>query len=177
MRFFRRHLSDLPTISRRGTFETCRHPVAPRQNEDAGIVPENVETMGPDAWQLQSITVLGTPIGSPQYIEDKMDERISKEREGWMAIPTVPDLQCTWQLLVQTTPRALRAPEAWQTHAGWSKCTLHVECPPRDREFIQGQCPKSEGPKINCVRCAQPSGGRSRRDSEKHTNPEGNMSR
>ena len=73
----------------------------------AGIVPENVETLGPDAWQPEGITVLGTPIGSPQYIQRKMDERISKERELWMAIPTVPDLQCAWQLLVQSAnPRA-----------------------------------------------------------------------
>ena len=73
----------------------------------AGIVPENVETLGPDAWQPEGITVLGTPIGSPQYVERKMDERISKERELWMAIPTVPDLQCAWQLLVQcANPRA-----------------------------------------------------------------------
>ena len=30
----------------------------------AGIVPENVEILGPDAWQPEGITVLGTPIGS-----------------------------------------------------------------------------------------------------------------
>ena len=154
MFFFRRHLSDLPTISRRGI---SRHVQG--KTKTPVLSPRTWKTMGPDVWQLESITVLGTPIGSPQYIEDKMDERISKEREWWMAIPTIPDLQCTWQFLVQTTPRALRAPEAWQTHAGWSKCTLHVECPPRDGEFIQDQCPKSAGPKINCVRCAQPSGG------------------
>ena len=76
------------------------------QNQ-ASIVTENVENWGPDAWQPEGITVLGTPIGSPQYIERKMDERISKERELWMAIPTVPDLQCAWKLLVQSAnPRA-----------------------------------------------------------------------
>ena len=36
-----------------------------------------------------------------------MDERISKERELWMAIPTVPGLQCAWQFLVHSAnPRA-----------------------------------------------------------------------
>ena len=41
------------------------------------------------------------------YVARKMDERISKERELWMAIPTVTDLKCAWQLLVQSAnPRA-----------------------------------------------------------------------
>ena len=69
----------------------------------AGIVPENVENLGPAAWQPEGVTVLGTLIRSPQYVaRRKMDERISEERELWMAIPTVPDLQCAWQLLVQS---------------------------------------------------------------------------
>ena len=83
------------------------HQGKPKTSNQAGIVPENVENLGPHAWQPEGITVLGTPIGSPQYIERKMDERNSKERELWMAIPTVPDLQCAWQLLVQSAnPRA-----------------------------------------------------------------------
>ena len=49
-------------------------------------------------WQPAGITVLGTPIGSEQYISEKMEERITKERALWEAIPTVPDLQCAWQL-------------------------------------------------------------------------------
>ena len=57
----------------------------------AGIVPENVENLGPAAWQPEGVTVLGTLIRSPQYVaRRKMDERISEERELWMAIPTVP---------------------------------------------------------------------------------------
>ena len=36
-----------------------------------------------------------------------MEERLAKERELWAAIPKVPDLQCVWQLLLQSAnPRA-----------------------------------------------------------------------
>ena len=50
-----------------------------------------------ELWQPEGITILGTPIGSAQYISTKMGERIAKEQVLWEAIPTVPDLQCAWQ--------------------------------------------------------------------------------
>ena len=73
----------------------------------ARVVPDNIGEVGDDAWQPEGITVLGTPVGSEQYISRKMEERITKERELWSTIPTVPDLQCSWQLLLQSAnPRA-----------------------------------------------------------------------
>ena len=73
----------------------------------AGVIPENVEALGPDVWQPQGITVLRTPIGSKQYIFSKMAERITKERDLWKAIPRARDLQCAWQLLSRSAnPRA-----------------------------------------------------------------------
>ena len=73
----------------------------------AGVIPENVEALGPDVWQPQGITVLRTPIGSKQYIVSKMAERITKERDLWKAIPRVRDLRCAWQLLSRSAnPRA-----------------------------------------------------------------------
>ena len=33
------------------------------------------------------ITVLGTPIGSEQYISEQLEERLAKERALWDAIP------------------------------------------------------------------------------------------
>ena len=68
----------------------------------AGVIPDNVEDVGPEVWQPEGITVLGTPIGSEQFVSRKMAERIEKERQLWRAIPTVPDLQCAWTLLLQS---------------------------------------------------------------------------
>ena len=73
----------------------------------AGVVPNNIDGVRDDAWHPEGITVLGTPVGSELYISRKMEERIAKERELWSTIPTVPDLQCSWQLLLQSAnPRA-----------------------------------------------------------------------
>ena len=44
-------------------------------------------------WALQS---------DPDFITQKMEERIKKERDLWRAIPIVLDLQCWWQLLLQS---------------------------------------------------------------------------
>ena len=73
----------------------------------AGIPPQNVEDLGPEVWQPSEITVLGTPIGSERYILEKLEECLAKERALWEGIPTVPDLQCAWQILLQSAnPRA-----------------------------------------------------------------------
>ena len=44
----------------------------------SAIVPERIEDISPDAWQPAGMKVLGTPIGSDQYVADKMSERIAK---------------------------------------------------------------------------------------------------
>ena len=58
----------------------------------AGVIPNNIDQFGPEVWQPESITVLGTPIGTEQCVSQKMEERLAKERELWAAIQTVPDL-------------------------------------------------------------------------------------
>ena len=73
----------------------------------AGRAPEDVQELGPEAWQTQGLKVLGTPIGTPEFVSQKMNDRIEDERRLWETIPVVPDLQCAWQLLVQSAnPRA-----------------------------------------------------------------------
>ena len=63
--------------------------------------------MGRDAWQLARIRELGTPIGTAQFVAEAMEARFVEERRLWEAIPSVPDLQCAWQILVQNAnPRA-----------------------------------------------------------------------
>ena len=66
------------------------------------LQPTNVEDLGPDVWQPRGISVLGTPIGSEDYVREKMIRRVEEERRL-----SVPDLQCDWQLLLQSAnPRA-----------------------------------------------------------------------
>ena len=47
------------------------------------------------------VKVLGFPIGSEAFIQAFTDKRLKEERRLWNAIPSVPDLQCAWQLLLQ----------------------------------------------------------------------------
>ena len=68
----------------------------------AGVIPDNIAEFGPRVWQPEGITVLGTPFGTELYVSQKIDEGLAKERELWEAIPTVPDLQCAWQLLLKS---------------------------------------------------------------------------
>ena len=71
------------------------------------VPPPHVDQLGPEAWQPEGIKVLGTPIGSEAFIREKVMTRIADEQRLWDAIPRVPDLQCSWQLLVQSAgPRA-----------------------------------------------------------------------
>ena len=60
----------------------------------SGRPPEDVRTLGRDAWQPAGIRVLGTPIGTAQFVTEAMEARIAEERRLWEAIPSVPDLQC-----------------------------------------------------------------------------------
>ena len=70
--------------------------------EEALLRNAGIQEVGDDAWHVEGINVLGTPIGSGHFITQKMEERIEKECDLWRAIPTVPDLQCSWQFLLQS---------------------------------------------------------------------------
>ena len=72
-----------------------------------GIPPPDVQQLGPEAWQAEGIKVLGTPIGGAQFTRELLQTRIDDEQRLWDAIPRVPELQCGWQLLLQSaSPRA-----------------------------------------------------------------------
>ena len=46
-------------------------------------------------------------MGTRAFTSEKLRERVAEERQLWNAIPYVKDLQCTWQLLLQSAnPRA-----------------------------------------------------------------------
>ena len=90
------------------------------------IVPESIDDISPDAWQPAGIKVLGTPIGSDEYVADRMSERIAKESALWHAIPTIPDLQCAWQLLLQSAnPRANHAMRTLPPSVSRAYCEAH----------------------------------------------------
>ena len=57
--------------------------------------------MGPEVWSPAGLKILGTPVGSAEFVESAIRDRLEKERDLWQAIPKVHDLQCAWQLLLQ----------------------------------------------------------------------------
>ena len=67
----------------------------------AGVPPDDVHILGDEAWQLDGVVVLGTPLGNAQFVAEKLRVRV-EERRLWEAISTVPDLQCGWQILLQS---------------------------------------------------------------------------
>ena len=92
----------------------------------AGVIPDSIDQLRPEVWQPEGITVLGTPIGTEQYVSQKMEERLAKERELWAAIPTVPDLQCAWQLLLQSAnPRSNHTMRTMRPSVSAAYCHAH----------------------------------------------------
>ena len=67
----------------------------------ASMCPPNVVDLGADVWNPEGIKILGTPVGSRQFVHEKVMERVEEERRLWEAIPHLPDLQCAWQILLQ----------------------------------------------------------------------------
>ena len=48
----------------------------------AGVRPVNLEDLGPDVWNPRGIKILGTPVGSQEFIQEVCDERLVATREG-----------------------------------------------------------------------------------------------
>ena len=95
---------------------------------------------GEEAWQPEGVKVLGTSIGSPQFTTAKLRERVGDERRFWDAVPTVKNLQCAWQLLLQSAnPQAnhtLRTTTTTAYGQPWRKSrnrTLRARSPLDDR--------------------------------------------
>ena len=58
----------------------------------SGTLPVDVNTLGDEVW-LDGIKVLGTPLGSLEFVTHQMEERLAEERRLWEAITHMPDLQ------------------------------------------------------------------------------------
>ena len=46
--------------------------------------------LGPEVWSPQGVKVLGTPIGSFEFIKEVSDRRLEEEQRLWDAIPWFP---------------------------------------------------------------------------------------
>ena len=73
---------------------------ARRSAEGPGVGDESAEERAKrvvrDAWSPTGVKVLGSPIGSAEFIVQLCNERTDEERVLLDAIPHVPDLQCAW---------------------------------------------------------------------------------
>ena len=66
-----------------------------------GMCPQEMAAFGPEVWSLEGLEILGTPVGSVEFVQRLVDQRIQEEQKLWEAISWVPDLQCAWQILLQ----------------------------------------------------------------------------
>ena len=49
----------------------------------------------------RGVKVLGTPVGTQEYVNALGDKQLTKEKSLWNLLPKLPDLQCAWLLLLQ----------------------------------------------------------------------------
>ena len=102
-----RHLYDLVSESLHRNAGIQLHQGKTRVWNRSGTVPDNVDSLGEEVWRTDGIKILGTPLGNAQFVAEHTQERLEEEQPLWDAIPSVPDLQCAWQILVQSAnPRA-----------------------------------------------------------------------
>ena len=90
--------------SRNSSVEIVRRviPMMLLHTPQGSVCPANLEDLGPDVWNPRGIKILGTPIGSQEFIQEVCEERL--QREGVVGgIPWVP--QCAWQVLLRAGPR------------------------------------------------------------------------
>ena len=63
-------------------------------NNRGGTCPPDVADLGEEVWNAAGIKILGTPIGSPEFVHSTVQQRLEDEGRFWQAIGWVPDLQC-----------------------------------------------------------------------------------
>ena len=67
---------------------TSPHTGKTRVWNRSGIFPAHVEELGLNVWNCDGIKVLGTPLGTAQFVSSLVEERIAEERRLWEAILT-----------------------------------------------------------------------------------------
>jgi hypothetical protein len=66
----------------------------------AGVCPEGMGALGGEVWSPAGVKVLGTPVGSADFVQQHADKRLADEKRLWDALQEVPDLQCAWVILL-----------------------------------------------------------------------------
>ena len=78
-----------------------------------GEAPADLAALGPNVWtanlepEHNGLMVLGSPVGSAEYVRARGVERLEEEKELLHILPELPDTQCAWILLALcAVPRA-----------------------------------------------------------------------
>ena len=77
---------------------------------NAGVCPEGTQEFGLEVWKHEGnqdsvwndegVKILGTPVGSSEYVSRLVSQRLEEEKKLRETIRWVPDLQCAWQSLL-----------------------------------------------------------------------------
>ncbi|CAK0807356.1 unnamed protein product [Prorocentrum cordatum] len=78
-----------------------------------GAAPPGIGELGRDVWRGdrappdRGIKILGTPLGTPEFVAAHLESRLQEERRLLDELAHLPDLQCAWLLLLLcASPRA-----------------------------------------------------------------------
>ena len=104
----------------------------------AGLCPQDVEELGPEVWSPRGVKVLGTPVGSDEFIREVSDARLEEEHKLWNAIPWIPDLQCAWQVLLQCAVATMSSEPCLQANLWSTLRGMHDRWMFRSMEAILG---------------------------------------
>ena len=63
--------------------------------------PPDIESLGPEAWSPDGVVTLGTPVGSAEFTQKKLDERLEKGQALLGEVVQMRDPQLAWQLLIR----------------------------------------------------------------------------
>ena len=108
----------------------------PASGEDKNLEPSRCDSRGHSMkWEMMHGR-------SGHFITQKMEERIEKERDLWRVIPTVLDLQCSWQLLLQSAnPRANHTMRTLPPSQSLAFCQTHDEGMWETAKALLGEIP------------------------------------
>ena len=131
------------------------HTGKTRSWNKSGISPPNVEDLGEQVWSREGIKVLGTPVGTHQFVSDVVTERVQEESRLWEAIGWVPDLQAAWQILLQCAgPRCHHLLRTLPPSQSRQYAVMHDEGMMRVMDSLMGGLPGESQAKEDAYRLA-----------------------
>ena len=82
-----RTIYDLLTVKLSTMAGIQLHTRKTRPWNKAGVCPARMAELGLSVWSHEGIKILGTPVGSAEFVQRLCEERIAKEEQLWQAIP------------------------------------------------------------------------------------------